>query len=201
MKKLTIFLLVFILLISPVIGLSKIGVGVGVGKIEVTEPLKPGQIYDLPSLPVLNTGDETADYEVVIEYHQDQETKTGMGLKPVKEWFSFEPQSFSLKPGKVKNVVIKLTLPLKVRPGNYFAYLEAHPVKKSETGGASIGVAAASKLYFTVAPANIIQGLYYRIISLYAHYHPWDTIVLLVICLAILLRFFSKRFKFQVTKK
>ena len=49
-----------------------IGVGVGTGKIQVTEKLKPGQIYILPSISVLNTGDEKGNYKVSIAYHEKQ---------------------------------------------------------------------------------------------------------------------------------
>ncbi len=63
-----------------------VGVGVNLGKIEIDEPLKPGGIYNFPSLGVLNTGDEPGDYEVEVTYHQDQTQ-----LRPAQEWFSFDP--------------------------------------------------------------------------------------------------------------
>lgn len=191
-----------LVLLLPIVVLARIGVGVGVGKIQVDKPLKAGGIYDLPALPVLNTGDEPGEYGASIEYHEGQETNLEMGFKPPKEWFNFEPSSFYLESGKIQQVQIKLTLPVKgVKPGNYFAYLEGHPIKKSEAGQTSIGVAAAAKLYFTVAPANIFQGIYYRFISLYSRYHPWDTIILAIIFAAIVFRFFGKKFKIQIAKK
>ena len=183
-------------LFVPIVVFGRIGVGVGIGKIQVDEPLKPGIIYDLPSLPVLNTGDEPGEYEVSVEYHEGVPQ-----IRPDREWFHFEPQSFHLESGGVQTVKITLTLPAKTQPGDYFAYLEGHPVKKSEVGQTSVGVAAAAKLYFTVAPANIFQGIYYRFISLYSRYHPWDTIVLVIIILAILITIFRKKFKIQIAKK
>ncbi len=201
MKK-AIVVILFVALFLPILAFARIGVGVGTGKIVVDQPLKPGLIYTLPSLSVLNTGDEPGEYEASIEYHEGQETRDDMGLKPAKEWFSFEPANFHLEPGQSQQVQIKLSLPIKgVKPGTYFAYLEGHPVQKDVTGQTRIGVAAAAKLYFTVAPANIFQGIYYRFISLYSRYHPWDTIVLVFILLAIAFRFVSKRFKFQIAKK
>ncbi len=193
--------LVLAILILPSFAFSRLGVGVGIGKIKVDKPLKAGMIYDLPYLPVLNTGDEAGKYETSIEYHEGQEQNPKMGLKPAKEWFRFEPQSFNLEPGQVQNVRIILALPTKVQPGNYFAYLEVHPLKKSEGGQTVIGIAVATKLYFTVAPANIFEGIYYRFISLYSRYHPWNTIILLIIALVIIFRFLTKRFKFQLVKK
>lgn len=184
-------------LILPFAAFGSIGVGVGTGKIQVDEPLKPGLIYTLPPLTVVNTGDEPTEYTVSIDYRGNQPE-----LRPNKEWFGFEPLQFALEPGQSRVVQIKLTLPVKAAPGDYFAYLEAHPIKKTTaSGGASIGVAAAAKLYFTVVPANIFQGIYYRFISLYSRYHPWDTIILVVVFIAVSLRFIGKRFKFQIARK
>ena len=181
---------------SPIIVFGRIGVGVGAGKIQIDKPFKAGGIYDLPALPVLNTGDEPGEYGVSVEYHEGVPQ-----IRPSRDWFHFEPLSFHLNPGEVQLVKVTLTLPAKTQPGDYFAYLEGHPVKKSVSGQTSIGVAAAAKLYFTVTPANIFQGIYYRFISLYSRYHPWDTIVLALIFAAILLRFIGKRFKFQIARK
>jgi len=201
-KDLVLILGLCLLLLLPMLALAKIGVGVGTGKITVDQSLKPGLIYTLPSLSVLNTGDEPGEYGVSIEYHEGQEQRADMGLRPNKEWFKFEPESFYLEPGEIQQVQIKLSLPIKgVKPGKYFAYLEGHPAKKDVSGQTSIGVAAAAKLYFTVAPANIFQGIYYRFISLYSRHHPWDTIILALIFAALVLRFISKRFKFQIARK
>ena len=194
--KVSLLLVSCIVLLLPIAVFGRIGVGVGTGKIQVDKPLKAGGIYDLPVLPVLNTGDEPGQYEVSIEYHEGVPE-----IRPAREWFHFEPQSFYLEPGKVQIVKIILTLPAKTQPGEYFAYLEGHPVKKSVAGETTIGVAAAAKLYFTVAPANIFQGIYYRFISLYSRYHPYDTIVLAIIFAAILIFLFKKRFKVQIARK
>ena len=200
-KKISLTLVGFLVLLLPFLVLARVGVGVGVGKIQVDKPLKAGMIYDLPPLPVLNTGDEPGEYGVSIEYHEGQETNPQMGLKPAKEWFRFEPSTFHLEPGQVQQVKITLTLPTKTVPGNYFVYLEGHPIQKTETGQTRVGVAAAAKLYFTVAPANIFQGIYYRFVSLYIRYHPWDTIVLVLIALAIVIKLLSKKFKIQIARK
>ena len=41
-------------LILPQIAVAKLGVGVGLGKVQIEEELSPGGIYKLPTLPVLN---------------------------------------------------------------------------------------------------------------------------------------------------
>lgn len=193
MQKFIIFVL--ILLLTPLMVFGRIGVGVGTGKIVVDEPLKPGGVYTLPSLSVLNTGDEAGEYGASIEYHQDQPQ-----IQPAREWFSFNPSSFHLEPGESQSVAVSLTLPVKTRPGDYFAYLEGHPIKTAKPG-TSISVAAAAKLYFTVAPANFIQGIYYRVISFFAAYSPWPYIALAVIIAAIIIILIKKNFSFNLNIK
>ncbi len=185
-------------LATPLMVFASVGVGVGTGKIIMNQPLKPGGIYNLPSLVVFNTGDEESDYEIYVSYNTDQPQ-----LRPAREWLGFEPSEFRLKPGKSQSVSIKLNLPLKASPGDYFAYLGAKPVVKGEAGATSIGVAAATTLYFSVAPANILQAITFRISSFWKMYAPWTWIVLAVIIGAIIIVLFRKFFRFQigVTKK
>lgn len=147
---------------------AKIGVGVGLGKIQIDEQLSPGGIYNLPSLPVLNTGDEAGDYEVEVTYLQDQPE-----FRPDGAWFSFNPQSFPLEPGASQLVDVKLTLPVDTRPGDYFAFLEAHPKARAE--GVTIGVAAATKLNFTVKPRGILGAAAERVRSLIEANRPLVT--------------------------
>jgi len=175
--------------------LAGIGVGVNLGKIEIDEPIKPGGIYNFPSIGVINTGSEPADYELAITYHQDQPE-----IRPLQEWFSFSPSSFRLEPGESQNVAVKLTLPTNTKPGDYFAYLEAHPVIKAGPG-TTIGVAAATKTYFSVAPANIFQAISYRISSFLTVYAPWTYVVLIVVAGAVIIALFRKFFKFQINIK
>ncbi len=165
---------------------AKIGVGVGLGKIQIDDPLYPGGIYKLPSLPVLNTGDEAGDYEVAVTYQHEQEQ-----LRPEGAWFSFNPQSFYLEAGGSQKVDISLNLPVKVKPGDYFAYLEAHPTAKKE--GVTIGVAAATKLYFTVKPSGILGAAIARVRSWFennAPYSYWALAGLIALAVILVLRRF-----------
>lgn len=167
------FLCLLAACLFPKILLAKVGVGVGTGKITIDEPLYPGTIYELPRLTVLNTGDETAEYEVTVSYHQDQPEQ-----KPPADWIRYEPRQFTLTPNQVQNVAVTLAVPVKAIPGGYFAYLEAHPLATAGRPGTSIGVAAAAKLYFTVAPANLVLGAYYRGLSLFRRWQPWSNLAL-----------------------
>lgn len=193
--------LLLIALLLPHLAFSRLGVGVGLSRINIDEPMRAGGIYTLPSLPVLNTGDETSSYSVSIQYHEGQETREDMGLRPEEDWFRFSPKVFNLEPSQNQRVGVTLIIPTKVQPGKYFAYLEARPVQQSEDGITSVGIAAATKLTFDIAPANLLQGIYYRSISLYDKYHPWNTIVLAVIFILLIIRSARKRFSFEIVKK
>ena len=190
MKKIILLVLISFFLTS--IALAGIGVGVNLGKIEIDEPLKPGGIYNFPSIGVINTGDEPGDYELEITYHQDQPQ-----LRPAQEWFSFNPSSFHLEPGQSQSVAIKLNLPVKTKPGDYFAYLEAHPVIKAGPG-TTIGVAAATKTYFSIVPANIWQAIIWRISSFFTMYAPWTYVALAIVIGAIIIVIFRKFFAFKI---
>jgi hypothetical protein len=192
MKRI-IFFLGLLSLLLPKVAYSKIGVGIGTGKIVVENKLKAGMIYELPPITILNTGDTPATYGVSITFHQNQPQ-----FIPPQEWFSFSPAEFRLEPGKVQIVKVTLKLPLKINPGEYFAYVEGHPIIKSETGQTSVGVAAAAKLYFTVAPANLVLGIYYRGLSFWKIYHRWLTIIAVILVIAAAVIFFRRFFHIQI---
>lgn len=160
---------------------ARIGVGIGTAKIEVNEPLQAGSIHSLPAINVVNTGDQAADYELGVEFHEGVPE-----LRPEREWFRFKPEIFTLDPGESQLVEITLDLPIKTQPGDYFCYLEGRSLDRASTeSGTSIGVAAGAKTYFSIAPANLWQGIYYKIISLWTFYAPWTQIVAIVIGLTI----------------
>lgn len=192
MKK---FLLVLTVLLFATANsvFAKIGVGVGTGKIQVEDKLKPGLIYELPPLTIINTGDEPSDYEIQVSYHDKQPQ-----LRPKSSWFIFNPVKFHLEPGKLQTVAVKLNLPVRTAPGEYFAYLEGHPFKKAQSGNTTIGVAAAAKLYFTVVPANFFQAVFYKVISFWNVYSPWTGRITLLAALIIIFILFKKFFNIQI---
>lgn len=198
MRRLTlIFFLVMLLfsIVSPILG--SVGVGVGTGKITLDQALKPGISYDLPPITVYNTGDKVSSYYVSIEFS----TKEGK-LEPNKEWYVFTPQEFYLEPDGSQVVQVKLKIPMRgAKPGEYFSFITAQPKGTIEQGSASVGVAAAVKLYFTVASANIFQATYYVLSDLFIRYKPWSIIIPLLLLLVVLWKIFKKRFKIQVTKQ
>lgn len=194
MQKLIIFFLIVFLLL-PLIIFARIGVGIGSGTIKA-EPMKPGGIYSIPPVVIINTGTEPSDYGMDIQYHHQSEKPE---FWPPKEWFQFDPATFYLEPGEVQKVNIKLVLPLKgAEPGDYFSYLQAKPIIKSEDGtgtSAKMNVAAAAKLYFTIKPANIFQAVIHRIKTFFEIYSPWSWVFLWIIVGAVIIALFAVIFK------
>ena len=198
MKKIFVFIAGFLttVILFSNTALAKIGVGINTGRIQVEEKLKAGMIYKLPSITIINTGDEPSEYGTSIAFHKDQPE-----LIPKKEWFSFNPDKFYLEPGEAKKVEMTINLPIKIEPGNYFAYLEGHPVATVKEGTTTLGVAAASKLYFTVLPANIFYGIYYKISTFWKVYAPWPQRVAIGLLIVLVILIFKKFFKIQVKVK
>ena len=202
MRNFFIFLVfVFMLFVIAPLAVANVGVGVGLGRMDLSA-MKPGGTYNLPFFPVLNTGDEPSNYGVSVDYHEKDKDHPQMW--PAREWFKFEPAEFSLNPGQSQNVLVTLSIPIKTTPGDYFAYLEAHPVAKniastSDNGSVTIGIAAATKVYLTVSPSNIFQGIYYKIAFFITRNAPWTYIFFAVLIAVILIFLFRKYFKFNVS--
>lgn len=178
-KLISVYLLVsavLLLIALPVLSSAEIGVGVGTGKIRIDKPIKSGGIYDLPPVLVYNTGDVTARYAMHVTLNETQKE-----LKPNPEWFSFHPNSFDLKPGRSQLVTPTFSPPINTPPGKYFGYLEAYPDATVNQGSATIGIAAATKLYFEVESSNTLLALLNRAKALYMHYAPWTYIVTILI--------------------
>lgn len=175
--------------------LAKVGVGMGAGEIRVTEDIKPGGIYSLPSLRVFNTGDETATYGMNVAYHQDNPQ-----IRPAKSWFTFEPPTFTLEAGQSQEVFITMTVPVNAEPGDYFSFLESGPIQ-TQTEGTSVGVAVATKLFFTIVPANFYQAVVYRVTAFMHSYAPWTWVGFGVVLLGGLVFTLRRFFSFSISLK
>lgn len=122
------------------------GVGIDTGKILVSEILQKSSITQLPPIVVYNTGDTTANYSMEVAFNEKQDE-----YKPDADWIEFSPKNFALDPGGSQVVTATLRLPVEIKGGVYFAYLEAQGKEKGADGMATISTAAAAKFYFTVA--------------------------------------------------
>ncbi len=171
---------------------AQAGVGIMPGKIRVDEALMPGGLYQLPSIQVVNTGQEGSQYELELARMTEQDE-----LQPPEEFISFSPRSFYLEPGANQVISLSLDIPIKAKPGDYLAYIEAHPVSQSP-GGMSVGIAVATKLYFTVKPANIAAGVANAVANFFSRTAPYSYTVLGIIVLGVVVFFLRRRIKFEV---
>ncbi len=92
---------ILILIVPLIISLqaaSVYGMGVGVSPENMSFKLAPGTSSEQP-LYVINTGNETAKYNVFVNESAYQ------------NWFTFSPSSFDLKAGEVKEVKVTLKVP------------------------------------------------------------------------------------------
>ena len=159
----------FTALLATGTALGQAGVGVNVGEIQIDETVAPGGGYTLPSIGVINTGHDPADYSLRITYRNRQEE-----LEPSEDWFSFSPSRFHLEANESQNVQIKLELPVTAEPGDYFAFIEAYPVRAGAGGGVAIGIAAATKLRFTVKPSNVFSASFLWSFHRFKDASPWS---------------------------
>lgn len=174
---------------------AKVGVGIGAGEIRLTETVKPGEIYTLPSLRIFNTGDETTTYGMGVAYHQDNPQ-----MRPRKDWFVFSPATFTILPAGSQEVLITMIVPVKAGQGDYFAFLESGPVG-TDKPGTTVGIAVATKLFFTVAPASIWQAVLHRVSAFFRMRSPWSWIGLGVTLFVVLVFLFRKFFSFNIGVK
>jgi hypothetical protein len=197
--NLSILFFASLFLLSPFNAFAEVGVGVGIGKIVMDKPLSPGGVYTLPSLPVINTGDEYSQYTVMPEYRENVKE-----MRPGKNWFSFDPSSFGVDPGNSQDVNIVLTIPSDAKPGDYFVFLQAQPIKEQElvdNSNTMVNIAAAAKLYFTVSSANIFQAIYYKIATLYDKFYPYDAMVLGFIIFVVIVFIVKDKFNIKISSK
>ena len=164
---------------------ASMGAGVDLAEIKIDEALRPGEVYQLPTVGVLNTGDQAGSYEATIARMSDQTE-----LVPYTDWFQFEPRSFDLEPGASTRVAVSMHLPVDAQPGDYLVLIEAHPVTGG--GGAAIGVAAATRLRFSVKRAD--SGFFQRAAL---HLYIVLGLVAAVILIWMIRRFFPFRLKLE----
>ena len=180
-------------LLAPASGVgADVGVGVNLGKIDIDDKLAPGGRYDLPAVGVINTGDEPGDYEVVISYLGDQEE-----ARPPEDWFEFEPQRFFLEAGESRLVEIRIVLPSGAGPDDYFALIEAHPVIDADSG-VTIGVAAATKLTFTVRPSNLLAAWILQVQNFIEDGEPWTYVIPASLALLLVVYLVRRNFRFRL---
>lgn len=175
---------------------AEIGVGVGLGQIKVREVLIPGGIYNLPPIPVVNTGDEKTNYSMEIGY------VLGQGWNnPHKSWFGFDPKTFVLEPERSVMVHPRIKLPLEAQEGEYFAFIEARALPETE-GPVVLGPAAATKLYLSIGPSpGVLGAVRQRFFSYYVKHLDLLYLLAAALCLLLACLILKRRFEIEFKVK
>ena len=174
--------------------LADLGVGISHSEIVIDDDLSRGGRYRVPSVTVTNTGTEQSRYEVVISFIQDREE-----LTPNPDWFRFDPQAFDLDPGQAQLVTIALNVDDGAEPGDYFALIEAHPIRADS--GITVGVAAATKLSFHIEPSSTLELWRLRIARFFDDNSPFSIVLPPTLAGLILLYFISRRFSLRIERR
>ena len=177
----------------PVPAFATQGVSVDLGRVEVDEPLRAGQRYQLPTIGVTNPGTESATFEVSVD------ARAGVDAAP-DDWFRLAPSSFELDPGDTQPVAVELVLPPGARPDRYEQLLSAKLVV-GESGGTTVGAAAASILTFEVVPSTLVEGLWLSIVSFFRAGQPWTTAAVIAAAVVVLVGWVRRNFEFAVSKR
>lgn len=187
------------MIIFPLCAQSRVGVGAGTGKINLGIKLLPGETYDLPTIIFANTGNEKSEYKISL-----QKTAEVGKINLPEEWIQFEPKRFTLAPKESQIVKIKIRLPINIDSGEYLGYIKCSPVSsEASIGNTSIGIAAATKITFTILPKNIWQKTTQKASIFWKKYSILVFIASILIVIAIILIFFRKTFRlnFKLEKK
>ncbi len=77
--------------------------------------------------------------------------------------------------------------------------MQGFPYQDPGAGVTAVGIAAAAKLEFEIAPANQFAAVYYRLLSFWNKYQPWTTVVFAAIAFIVLLKLFNKIFQLDIS--
>ena len=149
----------FLLLAFPVAAAASIGIGIQVGPVRLAGIAHAGQTYDLPPVFVVNTGTEPETVRLEV-----QRLSKGTGRDVPKSWFRPGQTDVHLDAKQSATIPVQIVVPADAKPGPYFSDVVAHGSASIEAGQATLGVAAATKLQFTVGKA-VPAGFWSRLPS------------------------------------
>lgn len=142
-----------VLLAWPAASYASIGVGVQAGPVRLSGAAHPGGKYALPPVFVVNTGTQPESVVIAIE-----RISPGSGRTVPPAWISASSVPVRLAHNQSARIPLSLTVPTGAAPGHYFSDVVAKGTAPVASGGANLGVAAATDLEFTVVPGVVSSG-------------------------------------------
>lgn len=131
---------------------ASVGVGVQVSPVRLGSMAHRGQGYAL-SLDVVNTGTEAEAVSMRVE-----RLSQGPGRAVPPSWIQFPGSAVQIAPGKAARVSLELVIPGRAKPGQYLSDIVASGSATGQAGTGNFGVAAATKLEFSVSSAPAQGG-------------------------------------------
>ncbi len=137
------------LIAFPWLAQASIGVGVQGAPVRLHTVARPGSSYALPPVYVVNTGtqDETISMRV-------QRLSHGPGRTVPSSWIRFTGNGMQLSARKSARVPLELVVPAGAAPGKYLSDVVVVGSAAISVGKTNLGVAAATKLEFSVGRAS-----------------------------------------------
>jgi len=133
---------------------ASVGVGIQAGPVSLGSGAHPGGRYALPAVYVVNTGTQTESLSVRVE-----RLSAGQG-RPVPAGWVHAGGPVRLSHSQSARIPLELVVPATARAGRYLSDVVVHGSAAVTDGSANLGVAAATKLQFTVVP-GVVSGSWF----------------------------------------
>lgn len=136
---------------------ASVGVGVQASPVRLGSMAHRGERYALP-LDVVNTGTEAEAVGIRVE-----RISRGPGRAVPPSWLQFAGPTVQIAPGKATRVSLELVVPGQAKPGEYLSDIVVSGSAAGQAGTEHLGVAAATKLEFSVSSAPAQGGSSYPV--------------------------------------
>ncbi len=133
----------------PAVAQASVGVGIQAGPVRLSAGAHPGGRYALPAVYVVNTGTEDESLTVRVE-----RVSPGPGRVVPASWVQ-AGSAVHLSHGQSARIPLELVVPAAAKPGRYSSDVVVSGSAAMTDGSAHLGVAAATKLQFTLLPGAV----------------------------------------------
>jgi hypothetical protein len=131
---------------------ASVGVGVQASPVRLGSMAHRGERYAL-SVDVVNTGTEAEAVGMRVE-----RISRGPGRAVPPSWIQFAGPAVQIAPGKATRVSLELVVPGQAKPGEYLSDIVVSGSPAGQAGTERLGVAAVTKLEFSVSSAPAPEG-------------------------------------------
>ena len=128
---------------------ASVGVGVQAAPVRLGNAAHAGGSYALPPVYVINTGTQPEKISVRVE-----RLSKGTGRAVPPSWIQATGSGVQLSPRQSARLPLELVVPGGAKPGRYLSDVVVGGSAVISAGRANLGVAAATRLEFSVAPGS-----------------------------------------------